>query len=71
MTTAVGGLAIGLPLAYMLALEVQSLIFGVTAKDPTTFIGIPLVLLIATAFAILVPARRAMAIDPIIALRYE
>jgi putative ABC transport system permease protein len=71
MLTAACGLAVGLPAAYGLALLTQSLIFGVTAKDPITFIGIPLVLLGATAVAILVPARRAMRIDPIVALRYE
>ena len=71
MLTALAGLAVGLPASYGLALLVQSLIFGVTANDPTTFIGIPLVLLAATAVAILVPARRAMSIDPIEALRYE
>jgi putative ABC transport system permease protein len=71
MLTALGGLVVGLPAAYGLAIAVQSLIFGVTAKDPATFVGIPLVLLAATAVAILIPARRAMSIDPIIALRYE
>jgi len=71
MVTAIYGLAAGLPMAYGLALLTQSLIYGVTAKDPVTFIGIPLVLLAATAVAILVPARRAMRIDPIVALRYE
>jgi ABC-type antimicrobial peptide transport system permease subunit len=40
-------------------------------QGPATFIGIPLILLAATAVAILVPARRAMSIDPIVALRYE
>jgi ABC-type antimicrobial peptide transport system permease subunit len=71
MQTAAAGLAVGLPAAYWLALKTQSLIYGVTAKDPATFIGIPLVLLAATAVAILIPARRAMSIDPIVALRYE
>jgi putative ABC transport system permease protein len=71
MVTAFAGLAVGLPASYGLALVVQSLIYGVTAKDPATFIGIPLILLAATAVAILVPARRAMSIDPIVALRYE
>ncbi len=71
MLTAAAGLAVGLPASYGLALLVQSLIFGVSAKDPFTFIGIPVVLLLATAVAILVPARRAMTIDPIVALRYE
>ena len=71
MLTALAGLAVGLPIGCWLALVTQSLIYGVTAKDPVTFIGIPLILLMATAVAILVPARRAMGIDPIVALRYE
>ena len=71
MITALAGLAVGLPIGYGFALITQSLIYGVTAKDPATFIGIPLLLLAATAVAILVPARRAMSIDPIVALRYE
>jgi putative ABC transport system permease protein len=71
MLTALAGLAVGLPLGYWMALLVQSLIYGVSANDPATFIGIPVILLAATAVAILVPARRAMSIDPIVALRYE
>jgi ABC-type lipoprotein release transport system permease subunit len=43
----------------------------VSAKDPATFIGIPLALIAAAALAIYIPARRAMRIDPIVALRYE
>jgi putative ABC transport system permease protein len=71
MLTALAGLAVGLPIGFWLALITESLIYGVTARDPVTFIGIPLILLAATAVAIFVPARRAMSIDPIIALRYE
>jgi putative ABC transport system permease protein len=71
MLTAVAGLAVGLPLGFWLALVTQSLIYGVSARDPVTFIGIPVILLAATAVAIFVPARRAMSIDPIVALRYE
>jgi putative ABC transport system permease protein len=65
------GLAVGLPVAYALARLLASLIYGVSARDPATFIGIPLTLLAAVGLAIYVPARRAMKIDPIVALRYE
>jgi putative ABC transport system permease protein len=71
MMTAVAGLALGLPISFGLALVTQSLIYGVSAHDPVTFIGIPLILLAATGVAMLAPARRAMSIDPIVALRYE
>jgi putative ABC transport system permease protein len=70
MTTAIG-LAAGLVLALALAMLMQHLIFGVTASDPITFAGIPLALLVSAALAIYIPARRAMRIDPIVALRYE
>jgi putative ABC transport system permease protein len=71
LVTAIVGLALGLPVAYWLARQLEHLIFGVQANDPATFVGIPLALLAATALAILIPARRAMQIDPIVALRYE
>ncbi len=65
------GLAIGLPAAYAMARGMSALIFGVTANDPDTFLGITATLLAAAALAIYIPAQRAMKIDPIIALRYE
>jgi putative ABC transport system permease protein len=71
MLTIGAGLLVGLPLAYGFARLMASLIFGVAATDPTTFVGIPLALIAAAALAIYVPARRAMNIDPIVALRYE
>jgi putative ABC transport system permease protein len=71
MLTIGAGLLVGLPLAYGFARLMASLIFGVTATDVTTFVGIPLALVATAALAIYVPARRAMNIDPIVALRYE
>lgn len=71
LVTAGTGLAIGLPVAYLLARLMASLIYGVSASDATTFVGIPLALLAAAALAVYIPARRATKIDPILALRWE
>ena len=71
LLTACAGLSAGTLAACGLALLLQHLIQGVSATDPATFIGIPIVLLASAGVAIFIPARRAMAIDPIVALRYE
>lgn len=71
MLTAVIGLGVGLPVAYLFARAMASLIYGVAASDPTTFVAIPLLLAAACALAIYIPAQRATQIDPIVALRYE
>jgi len=69
--TVAGGMAVGLAAAYAMARVLALLIYGVPASDPITFLGIPLVLLVAAALAIYIPARRATSVDPIVALRYE
>jgi len=71
MLTAAAGLLIGLAAAFGFARLMASLVFGVSATDPSTFIGIPLVLAASAALATYLPAHRAMRIDPIVALRYE
>jgi putative ABC transport system permease protein len=65
------GVAIGMPVAYALAYALSSLLFGVTARDPLTFIGLPIVLASVALLASYLPARRALRVDPLIALRYE
>jgi len=65
------GVILGLTGAFALTRVMQSLLFGVTAKDPFTF-AVVAALLSAVAFiACLVPALRATRVDPLIALRYE
>jgi putative ABC transport system permease protein len=71
MVTALAGLAVGLAMAAGFAHLIAFMIYGVSETDPATFIGIPIALLAAAALAIYIPARRAMKIDPIVALRYE
>ena len=71
MTTTLIGLAVGIAVAYAMAPAIASLVYGVSPKDPATFIAIPLALVAAASLAIYIPARRAMRIDPIVALRYE
>ncbi len=55
--------------AWWLGRAGSSLLFGVTATDPGTFVTVSLVLTAVAVAACYVPARRAMAIDPIVALR--
>ncbi|HEY0800901.1 MAG TPA: FtsX-like permease family protein, partial [Steroidobacteraceae bacterium] len=65
------GLAIGLPIAFLLARALSSLLFGVQATDPMTFIGLPSLLLAVAGLACYLPARRAANLDPLQALRHD
>jgi len=65
------GMVLGLAGAFGFARFLASLLFGVTPRDPQTFVGVSLVLVAAAMAACYVPARRATKVDPIIALRYE
>ncbi len=65
------GLVLGLAAAFGLTRLLSGLLFGVGAVDVTTFASISLVLVIVSLLACYLPARRAMRIDPLSALRYE
>src|SRR6185437_10643076 len=65
------GIAIGIAAALALTSLMTKIIFGVSAHDPLTFIGVAIVLIAVALAACYFPARRAMRTDPMVALRYE
>jgi putative ABC transport system permease protein len=67
----IAGLVLGVMAALIVTRFLDTLLFGVHARDATTFAGVALVLAIAAMLGCVVPARRAMRVDPMVALRAE
>jgi ABC-type antimicrobial peptide transport system permease subunit len=59
------------PSAVVCSRLLASLVYGTSPGDTLVFVGVPLALFLAVIFAGYIPARRAMRVDPMVALRYE
>jgi putative ABC transport system permease protein len=65
------GLVVGIAVGLLATRVLSDMLFGVTARDPLTFVGVPALLLLVAFLACYIPARRATRIDPLVALRWE
>ncbi len=65
------GVVIGVAAGFGLTRLISSMMYGVSPNDPFTFVTVSIVLIVVASLACYIPARRAMRVDPLIALRYE
>lgn len=71
LSLALIGVVIGVPCGIASSRLIAGMLYGVSSHDPLTFFTVSLVVMVIAAIAGLVPARRAMRLDPIVALRCE
>jgi putative ABC transport system permease protein len=71
MVLAASGVLAGIVAAWWLSRLLNSLLFGVTPRDPLTYVGVAATLALVALLAAYVPARRATRVDPVVALRAE
>jgi putative ABC transport system permease protein len=65
------GVVLGIAASLAINRLMSSLLFGINAADPLTFVAVAVLLSLVALFASYIPARRAMRMDPMMALRYE
>jgi predicted permease len=71
MVLALAGVVSGVGFSLWLVRFLAAFLFGVNARDPYVFVGVPVLLTVVAFIAVWLPARRASRVDPLIALRYE